>query len=365
MATSKKSGGKKAGKRGAAKRVSSPPQRRAGARSIPSGAMARDAPAVSTPAAEVSTTETLTVTVLQRGSSGPEVETLQNELVDLGYLRRAQMATGAGNFGPLTEDAVKHLQRDNFIPENGTYDAATQEVIRQINEGVRRGSRGNVVRGLQNRLVSLGIMTVGQVASGPGVYGPVTEEALKMFQRLHGIDPNGVLMDETYQALLSASPNPVPTTSPGDSTKVDTVLPAEGKGFTTYRREPGGADQFGRASTIRAILALGEAWAEKGARPRIQIGDISRRGGGPMAPHKSHQKGVDVDMRPIRNDGLEAGVRWDSPLYSRTLTRELAQMIRANNPGVKIFFNDKTLIAEGLTHHLAKHDDHFHVRFAG
>ena len=137
MATSKKRGAKKAGKRGAAKSVSSP-QKRAGARSIPSGATARNAPAAPTPAAEVSSTETLTVTVLQRGSSGPEVETLQNELVDLGYLRRAQMATGAGNFGPLTEDAVKHLQRDNFLTENGTYDSATQEVIRQINEGVRR-----------------------------------------------------------------------------------------------------------------------------------------------------------------------------------------------------------------------------------
>jgi peptidoglycan hydrolase-like protein with peptidoglycan-binding domain len=349
MVTSKKSSSKKAGsKKGAAAAADG----------------GGETPAPPTPAVEVASTETLTVTVLRRGARGPEVETMQNELVDLGYLRRAQMATGPGIFGPVTEEAVKHLQRDNFLAENGTYDEPTQEIIRQVNAGVGRGSRGNVVRGMQNRLVSLGLMTVGQVASGPGIFGPQTEEALKMFQRVHGIDPNGVLTDETYQALLTASPAPVSTTAPAPSTSVDTVLPAEGRGFTTYRREPGGADQFGRASTIRALLALGEAWAQRHDRPRIQIGDISRRGGGPMAPHSSHQRGIDVDMRPMRSDGAEAAVRWDNPAaYSRALTREMVQLIRANNQGVSVFFNDPTLISEGLTRRLAGHDDHLHVRF--
>jgi hypothetical protein len=32
-------------------------------------------------------------------------------------------------------------------------------------------------------------------------------------------------------------------------------------------------------------------------------------------------------------------------------------------PRVRIFFNDRRLIDEGLATHLAGHDDHLHVRF--
>ena len=364
MVSSKKESGKRSGKAGAASRAAA--ARRRGAAPAASGAAPQhDAAAGATPALEVTSAATVTVTVLQRGARGPEVETLQNELVDLGYLRRTQMATGPGLYGPQTEEAVRRLQRDNLLEENGSYDGATQAIILQVNEGVGRGSRGNVVRGLQNRLVSLGLMTVGQVASGPGLYGPQTEEALRMFQRVHGLNPNGVLTDETYQALLTASSASVPPITTGDSSSVDTPLPPEGRGFTTYRRSPGGADQFGRASTIRALIALGDAWAGLHDRPRVQIGDISRRGGGPFPPHGAHQRGNEADIRPMRNDNLEAAVRRDSPSYSRALTRELVRLIRANNPGVVIFFNDPALISEGLTRRLVNHDDHLHVRFAG
>jgi peptidoglycan hydrolase-like protein with peptidoglycan-binding domain len=355
----KKSSGKKAAKKRASRKAAG--QTRGAARSA---APAPETAAEATPAAAVTSAETLTVTVLRRGARGPEVETMQNELVDLGYLRREQMATAPGVFGPLTEDAVKHLQRDNFLDENGTYDEPTQEVIRQVNEGVARGTRGSVVRGLQNRLVALGLLTVGQVSSGPGLFGPQTEEALRMFQRVHGINPSGTLTDETYKALLAAAPAPVrPAPGGGSSTGIDTVLPSEGRGFTTYRREPGGADQFGRASTIRALIALGEAWAARHERPRIQVGDISRRGGGPMPPHASHQRGVDADLRPMMRDGREEAVQWNNPLYSRELTRELVQLIRANNPGATVLFNDPRLIAEGLTRRAGGHDNHLHVRF--
>jgi hypothetical protein len=59
-----------------------------------------------------------------------------------------------------------------------------------------------------------------------------------MFQRVHGLNPNGVLTDETYQALLSASSASVPPITTGDSSSVDTVVPPVGRGFTTYRRSP-------------------------------------------------------------------------------------------------------------------------------
>lgn len=303
--------------------------------------------------------------ILRRGVVSPEVGKLQDELIDLGYLKPEQKASGPNRFGPLTEGALKRFQRDNHLGETGVYDDATQDAIRQINEGVKRGSKGNVVFGLQMRLVALSYMTLAQVSTGNKNFGPITEEALKIFQLQHGIAPSGVLTDETYRALLASAPTPPSAISSTDSTRIDTVLPAEGRGFTTYRREQGGADQYGRASTIRALMEIAEAWAAKHTSPRLQFGDISRRGGGPFAPHKSHQRGIEVDARPVTNNNREEPTNINAMNYSHALTKEFVQIVKGKFPNAKIFFNDPRLINLGLTSQLAGHSDHLHIRFPG
>lgn len=353
----KRSGSKKTGaskKAGAARKAGA--VRKAGAtRSLTAGPPPPEGAAAAGPG----------LLVLSRGMRGPEVDKLQEELCDLGYLTHAQKAQGPGKFGPLTEGALKHFQRDNFIAETGVYDEESHAAIDALNAGVRRDVEGAVVRGLQNRLVSLGFMTLGQTLSGQGKFGPQTESALIAFQQAHGIAPNGVLTDETYRALLASVPSPTPSADHGDPDRIDTVLPAEGRGFITYRREPGGADQVGRAATIRGIMEVAEAWSAAHASPRLQIGDISRRGGGPFPPHKSHKLGVDVDVRPITKNGNEEPVNIHLANYSHELTRELCELIRGKIAGVRIFFNDPRLITLGLAQRLAGHDDHLHVRFPG
>ena len=303
--------------------------------------------------------------VLRRGMKGPEVDKLQEELCDLGYMTHAQKAPGAGSFGPLTQEALKHFQRDNFISETGVYDEETRAAIDQLNAGVKIGIESCVVRGLQNRLVSLGFMTLAQTMTGQGKFGPATESALLSFQQAHGLAAGGVLTDETYRALLASVPSPVASVDQGNSKSIDTVLPAEGRGFTTYRREPGGADQVGRAATIRGVMEIAEAWAATNPSPRLQIGDISRRGGGPFPPHKSHKLGVDVDIRPLTKNGNEEPVNIHLANYSHERTRQLCELIRRTITGVRIFFNDPRLISLGLVQRLAGHDDHLHVRFPG
>ncbi len=302
--------------------------------------------------------------VLRRGVNSPEVGKLQDELIDLGYMLSEQKASGANAFGPLTEGALKRFQRDNNLGETGVYDAATQSAIRQLNEEIRRGAQGDVVYGLQMRLVKLGYLTLAQATSGQKHFGPMTEAALKTFQLQHGVIPSGILTDETYRALLASAPTPPPLVPVADSTRVDTVLPESGKGFTTYKREQGGADQYGRASTIRSIMDIAEAWCEQHPDLRLQFGDISRRGGGSFdPPHKAHQRGLEVDIRPITNNGREEPTSIHVMNYSHELTRELAQLIKEKFPAATIFFNDERLIGLNLTSPLSGHDNHLHLRF--
>lgn len=142
-------------------------------------------------------------------------------------------------------------------------------------------------------------------------------------------------------------------------------LPSAGVGFTTYNRENEGADQYGTAATIDKIVALGRAWSVLSPEVPFAVGDISRKGGGVMPPHKSHQQGVDVDLRPLRRDGQNLPTDFMSQTYSRERTRQLIETIRQVEPTATIFFNDPELIRAGLTKYLTGHHNHVHVRFAG
>lgn len=145
-------------------------------------------------------------TTLRRGDRGPRVQALQETLVRLGHLSSAALATGPGNFGPQTEAALKEFQRANGLIANGLYDGATRAVVEAIRGGVRRGARGEVVARLQRRLVELNYLTPQQVATGPGIFGRQTENAVRRFQADHGIQQTGALGTLTYRALRTASP---------------------------------------------------------------------------------------------------------------------------------------------------------------
>jgi peptidoglycan hydrolase-like protein with peptidoglycan-binding domain len=300
--------------------------------------------------------------ILRRGSVGPEVETLQDDLISLGHLRPEEKAGGPGVFGPRTERALRELQVGNGIPASGVLDAATHDVIRLINEGLRTGTRGSAVASLQFRLLKLGNMTNAQVAAAARTFDVHTEAALSLFQLQHGVEASGVLNVETYRLLLAAVPVPAEPT-PAGGLAIDTVLPAEGRGFRTYNREPGGADQFGRAATILAVQSLAAAWAETHAVP-IFVGDISRKGGGNFPPHASHKDGRHVDLRPFRHNGEPGATNIHDPSYDHALTRELVVLARRKFPDLEVLFNDELLVRDGLTRSLTGHDNHLHLRFA-
>lgn len=142
---------------------------------------------------------------------------------------------------------------------------------------------------------------------------------------------------------------------------VNVQLPESGTGFYSYSRYR--YKQFGLAETIRAIEAICQDWfLNHRTGPLIGIGNISIRGGGPVPPHSSHQRGFDVDIRPLRSDGARVSVTYEDEAYSKSRTQELVNTIRASSVlrVDRILFNDPNV--RGVQP-WPGHDNHLHVRF--
>lgn len=144
---------------------------------------------------------------LVRGNRGAGVETLQNNLVRLGLMTRAEQQTGPGIFGPRTESSVKEFQQTLGLAQTGRFDAATRSAMNNVLTGsIKDGARGNIVRALQDALVRHGYMTEAQVNTGPGIFGPRTDAALRRFQSANGLSDDGVFGPDTFRAIRNARP---------------------------------------------------------------------------------------------------------------------------------------------------------------
>lgn len=224
---------------------------------------------------------------------------------------------------------------------------------------LRRGSTGEAVRDLQSRLQRAGH----NPGSIDGIFGSRTDTAVRSFQAAQSLAVDGIVGAQTWGRLLNASPGApnsgVPSTAPV-STQVDTQLPTSGVGFYSYTSVD---KRYGTAATIKALQAISVAWnTMHPGGPRIGIGDISLRGGGPFPPHSTHRDGLNADIRPVRNDNREEPVTYTDTAYSRRLTQELVDLIYAN-PVLSvssILFNDSEIrgVRSATGHH-----NHLHVMF--
>jgi murein endopeptidase len=147
-----------------------------------------------------------------------------------------------------------------------------------------------------------------------------------------------------------------------------TQLPVEGPDWVTWNpvadtvpNEP--HRLYGHERTIRTVMSVIAAYraANPGA-PRVVVGDISFRGGGPMEAHVSHQNGLDVDVYYPRLDGTLR-----APRLSRQVDRKLAQDLldRFVAAGAQMVFVGYATGLHGPTRVVIpypNHENHLHVR---
>jgi hypothetical protein len=115
---------------------------------------------------------------------------------------------------------------------------------------------------------------------------------------------------------------------------------------------------WGTAAALQSIRTVANDLRPHGFE--IAIGDISFQQGGRMAPHGSHRRGVDVDIRPLRADGQRLPVTITDPNYSRDRTKLLVEALQAQSNLHLILFNDTKV--QGVRFYEGHHN-HLHVRF--
>ena len=152
------------------------------------------------------------------------------------------------------------------------------------------------------------------------------------------------------------------------------LLPAQGPNFFTWdpvrKRKPNRAwRRWGHDRLICTLLHVAREYREADpAAPRVGVGDVSRRRGGPFGRrfgglgHASHQYGLDVDIWYPRLDGLERRPSRVSQI-DRARAQDLVNRFVA--AGAKyIFFGPHTHLSgpRRVVRKLVFHDDHMHVR---
>lgn len=273
------------------------------------------------------------------GNRGADVLAIQ-------YLLRhsGQSAPTSGVFDSATTTAVRAFQTAKGLGVDGIVGPQTWGALVPT---LRSGDTGDAVRALQVELNAKRRLSL----TVNGTFDAATNTAVRNFQSHAGIGVDGIAGPVTWKNLVWHYDYP-------------------DFGANLCDQNPDGNGTAANWATSAAVAQLEQAarsFASTG-NGQVPVGDAGFEHGGSIPGHSSHNVGMDIDIWPIRTDDAQctAGrITWRSDTYDRAATRQLVQAIRNAAPGhVRlIFFNDPTLIAEGLTTQWDNHDNHLHVRY--
>ncbi|GAA3573044.1 hypothetical protein GCM10022235_48080 [Kribbella ginsengisoli] len=273
------------------------------------------------------------------GNRGADVLAIQYLLQHNG-----QSVTADGVFGATTVTAAKAFQTAKGLGSDGIVGPQTWGALVPT---IRLGDNNAAVKALQVELNAkrrLGLAV-------DGVFSTAVRDAVVAFQSHAGIGADGIVGPITWRNLSWHYDYPDFTANLCDQDP-------DGNGT---------AANWAAAAAVAQLEAATRSFASTN-QGKVGYGDAGFEHGGDIPGHASHDNGMDIDIWPIRTDNAQctAGrITWESATYDRAATRQLVQAVRAAAPGhVKfIWFNDPTLINEGLTANWPAHDNHLHIRY--
>jgi murein endopeptidase len=148
-----------------------------------------------------------------------------------------------------------------------------------------------------------------------------------------------------------------------------TQLPVDGRDWVTWNPVTDSVPNrvwrlYGNEHTIHTVISVIEAYRKAHPdAPRVVVGDISFKGGGPMDEHVSHQNGLDVDVYYPR---LDRTLR--APTATSQIDRALAQdlldrFVSAGAQMIFVGFSTGLRGPSGVVIPYPNHENHMHVRF--
>ena len=159
------------------------------------------------------TNTTPPTTILRKGNSGSGVRWLQERLKTLGFFNHAI----TGNFGSITQNAVRRFQQSRNLAVDGIVGMNTRNALLKNNSQqnssssssnipttvIKKGDSGAEVRWLQEKLTTLGFFN----HKITDYFGSITESALKKFQESRNLKVDGIAGAKTLAALADNSSN--------------------------------------------------------------------------------------------------------------------------------------------------------------
>ena len=121
---------------------------------------------------------------------------LQVELKNAGYAP----GTADGHFGSKTRKALEKFQKDEGLDITGEMNKATWSAMDRSSMGIRGGAAAKTatqVKQLQQALIGLGYLN----DKADGVYGSKTREAVRQYQKAHGLTVDGSSGSKTMTSL--------------------------------------------------------------------------------------------------------------------------------------------------------------------
>ena len=147
-------------------------------------------------------------------------------------------------------------------------------------------------------------------------------------------------------------------------------FPGAGSRFFTWdpllhRRPDRSGRRWGTDLLVRKVLHVVSGYAASHpSAPRLGIGDLSRRLGGPFGPrHASHQNGLDVDVYYPRRDRRERPPRVAAQIDHRLAQDLVDRFVAAGAVIVFVGPNTELTGPPGVVQVLWNHDNHLHARF--